>query len=222
MLERRDGLAADRDDALFVALANDVDEAGFKAQLLQAQAAQFRQAQARAVGKLKHGLIAKGGGSLGALGLEEGLDLRDAQRLGEPFPAPREREIFRDILGQIFLGLGEGKEGPQRGNLQIEALRAEFSLALVLQESHKARQRDGLPCVDTISAPPRHEVAQQGGVGFLRLFRAALFVAQADQEILNQLSHQKPTWVAWRLSQTSARRYSGQDFSTSARSGGNG
>ena len=86
-LDRLDGAAAHRHDALFVALADDVDETGVEPQLLEPQPSQLGQPQAGGVTQLEHRVVAKRRRGHRLDRPQQFLDLRIGQRLGQAFPA---------------------------------------------------------------------------------------------------------------------------------------
>src|SRR5262249_488699 len=84
--EGRDGFLAQRQDALFVAFSDNIDETGFEMKLFETDAAQFGEAQARSVGEFEDGLVAQGLRRLGVFRCEKLFDFLAAERFGQTFP----------------------------------------------------------------------------------------------------------------------------------------
>ena len=124
-VQRFHGLSPDRHDALLVALADDVDEPGVEMKLLQPQIFQFGQAQAGSVGQFQNRLVAQAFRRFRRFRREQFFDFVIRQRLRQPFPAARQRKIFRDVGRQQFFILGEAVKRPQRRDFQINAFAAQ-------------------------------------------------------------------------------------------------
>ena len=124
-VQRGHGGSPDRHHALFVALADDIDEAGVEVKLFEAEVAQFREAQAGGVAEFEHSLVAQIFGGFGFFRFEQFFNFVVRQRLGQPLPAPWQRQIFRHVRGQKLFRFGKTVKRPQRGDFQINTLAAE-------------------------------------------------------------------------------------------------
>ncbi len=142
LLERGDGLVAEGDDALLVALAAYLCARLIEMQVLLAQGAELADAQAASVEKLEDGVIAQGqrirlgmlGGGGGAL--EHLRDLPFGERLGQDLPGRGRLDIQCGIVGDLFVEQQPAIEAAQA---------AEFA-------------RDGAR-LDAVAAQPLHEAA---------------------------------------------------------------
>ena len=96
-IQRFHRFSPDRHDALLVALADDVDEPGVEMKLFQPQIFQFGQPQAGGVGQFQNRLVAQAFRRFRRFRREQFCDFVVRQRLGQTFPAARQRQIFRDV-----------------------------------------------------------------------------------------------------------------------------
>ena len=90
-IQRFHRFAPHRHDAFLVALADNVDETGFKMKLFQAQIAQFRQPQAGGVGEFKNSLVTQSFRQFRRLRFKQFFNFLICQRLGQALPPPRQR-----------------------------------------------------------------------------------------------------------------------------------
>lgn len=143
--ERGDGLFAQWKHALFVAFADDVDEASFQMKLFKTNAAQFGQTKAGGVRQFENGLIAEGLRSFRSFGHEKLFDLLTGEGLGKSFPSAREGKSLSNIRWEKIFVFGEAVEGAESGDFEIYAFAAEAArrifrligeraFALVLEE----------------------------------------------------------------------------------------
>ena len=208
MIQCGNRLPPDGHDAFLVALADDADEAGVEMQLFETQAAQFREAQAGGVGQFHHGPVAerRGRERLGGVCFEKPFDFEIGQRLGQPFPAPGQREIFGNVQRQMFFVLGETIEGAQRGDLRINALAAQApggvggfagqrTFALMLEEGGEMTEFNLFPVRELPGFGPRNKSTEQRGVGALRVLGLPAFVPQVDEKFFNKSLHAGCGWL---------------------------
>jgi hypothetical protein len=195
-----DGVAADGDDAFFVAFADDGEEAGVEVEIFKAKGAQFGESKAAGVSDFEDGLIAKGVGSFGLKGREEAADFVVGKSFGKAFPAARKAEVFSDVGGEVALGFAEFKKGAESGDLEVKAAGGEFcfgsgglafegALLFVEEVRGEVFEFDFGPALDVLGVGPGDEALEGGGVGFLGLFSAAAFVAEGLQEIFEGVVH---------------------------------
>ena len=108
--------------------------------------------------------------------------------------------MLRHVDREQSFVFAEPVEGPQGGDLQINAFAAQLlwsalgranerALPFVLEKFHQVRKPDGLPLSDPLAIGPIHEPAQQRGISFLGVFGLAAFVAEVLQEVLDQVVH---------------------------------
>ena len=116
--------APDRQDPLLVSFADDVDEPGIEMDLFQPQATQLGETQPRRVGQFQNRPVAKRFRRLRPDRRQQLFHFSVGQRPGQPFPAARQRKIFRHIHRQQPFVFTKLVEGPQRGDFQIYAFTA--------------------------------------------------------------------------------------------------
>ena len=101
-IQRLNGLAAHRHDALLVALADDVDESGVEMKLLQPQVFQFGQPQAGSVGQFQNRLVAQAFRRLGSFRREQLCNFLVASAFGNRCQRRGSDRFSATFAGSIF------------------------------------------------------------------------------------------------------------------------
>src|SRR5262249_44015669 len=115
---------ADGNNSLFVALADDVDEAGVEMQLFEPKVSKLRESQTGSVSRFEDGLVAKAGRCFRSFGGQQVLDFTAGEGLGQAFPTARQRKVFGDILRQDLFVLSKAVESVQRRDFEVKAFAA--------------------------------------------------------------------------------------------------
>ena len=118
-----------------------------------------RQAQAGSVGQFQNRLVAQAFRRFRIFRFEQFFDFVVRQRLRQPFPAARQRKIFREVRRQDFFVLGEFVKRPQRRDFQIHALAAQAARGLWRSSFALGRASRGR-AAHSLMRKKRHEMLQ--------------------------------------------------------------
>jgi len=123
--ESDDSFFAQRQDALFVAFADDVYESSFEMDLLETNATQFGEAKTGSVGEFENCLVTKRLGSFRCFGREKFFDFLAGKRLGQTLPSARKGQILGDIGWEEFFDFREAIECAESSDLEIDTFATE-------------------------------------------------------------------------------------------------
>ncbi|VVN74568.1 hypothetical protein PS687_05769 [Pseudomonas fluorescens] len=174
------GLSAYRQHAGFAALAEYLHQSVRQVQLVQVQAGQFRQAQARGIEQLQDRLVAVGEEVVFHGAVEQLQGAVGVQGLGQaPFALRRRQAVGRVVIAQAFAV--EVVIEPAHSRQQ--ARQAARGLAGVVQACDQAAQVldiQGLPTGDLLFFAVGQDLVQVPSVGFQRMGRHLALVAQVS------------------------------------------
>ena len=166
-------------------------------ELLQAQVANFCQAQPAGIGCFENGVgteCLRGGFQRR---FQQPSNLRLAQCLGHPTTPTRQRQVLGRIAGDMALLFSKPKKGPQGSDLQIQAGGAEprlgrglgffqGSAAFMLHVPHQLVGIHAAPGGDPSRRRPFGESLEERLISPGRVRGQSPLMAQMDQELLNE------------------------------------
>ena len=132
VIDRINGVFAERDFALLLAFANNADKTLIEVQVFERQVREFRGSQARCVKEFDDGLVTLGEtvGFFRTGGGEEGVDLLAAEGVGQLLPTVRSLQQLGRIGGDISAALGEAVEHFERRDVPLDGSGGEVSFEL--------------------------------------------------------------------------------------------
>ncbi len=179
-LQRFPGLPADRQHAGLAAFAEHLHQAVGQVQLIEVQAGQLRQAQARGVEQFEDRLVAMGEEVILHGTIEQLQGAIGVQGLGQaPFALGRGQAIGRVVVAQAFTV----QVVIQAAHRRQQARQAARGLALLVQPRNQAAQAldiQGLPAGDLLFFAVRQDLVQVPSVGFQGMGRHLALVAQVS------------------------------------------
>lgn len=130
-LDEDSGGGRKRNDPFFVAFAEDTEMAAAQIAAVHRQVDQLGDAQARGIQQVEHGVVSEHQGRGDFREVQEGVDLGDAENLGEASAYFRGFNFGDGIDGQRALLVQETEKGPERR--QSAGIRTRADVALVTE-----------------------------------------------------------------------------------------
>ena len=184
-------LAADRDDAFLVALANHTQEAGLEVNVLQLQPGQFGCAQPAGIHDLEDRLVAHRTRVVTCRQLKQLIHVHHRERLGQRLEFSGAVNEFGHIGRHEAVGVKKAEEDADGGQFQQDRVKGHLAFALVEQVVGDVLRHNLAPAGHIVTLQVAGELRQHPTVSILRILGVPALQGHVGDEFVYERLHEK-------------------------------